>query len=381
MSGNKPPRSIFFPLITAILVIMAIMLYAGLRQKIESQRNKIQWDKKNTSLIFNESSMIYADRFVPRSTKEATDLTMEFAVSPSFNEETTFRFLCQIYDFQSDVQVVIGQWNKTLVIMNGNDYSNRKRQPKIYAQINSDRKEPQFVTILSDNSGTEVYINGKLKGKNKELVLHFPVNTERTVMTIGTGIYGTNSWIGTLLNWTFYNTRLDKNTALAHYKTWNETGSFEYRKQIKPAVNFNFDNLSNGKILSTKDSSYSLILKKPKKILALKKEFLSWPEISDISRSSMKRDIILNLIGFIPLSFLLFILKNMYSKNKSKVFIFVLLCSLLFSLFIELKQVWIPSRDSSLLDLLLNTTGGLIGCYLGHFLTRLKKFYYFNLKN
>ena len=37
----------------------------------------------------------------------------------------------------------------------------------------------------------------------------------------------------------------------------------------------------------------------------------------------------------------------------------------LVSLMIELLQAWVPSRDSSALDLTLNTSGGVLGAWLG----------------
>ena len=92
-----------------------------------------------------------------------------------------------------------------------------------------------------------------------------------------------------------------------------------------------------------------------KKILALKRgEFL-------VTRS-LVQDLIVNFAGFIPFGFVLMgtFVKAGGGFRKHGILIAVVLCFFV-SLAIEIVQAWMPSRSSDLLDLTLNTLGGLFG--------------------
>ena len=78
-------------------------------------------------------------------------------------------------------------------------------------------------------------------------------------------------------------------------------------------------------------------------------------------------DVTMNVVGFIPLGFLVFLACSMSGRLRTDVFRFfaaTAACALI-SLFIELAQHVIVSRSSSLVDLLTNVSGGLIGAAYG----------------
>jgi glycopeptide antibiotics resistance protein len=77
-------------------------------------------------------------------------------------------------------------------------------------------------------------------------------------------------------------------------------------------------------------------------------------------------DVIVNLIGLVPLGFLLgvYLSAGTGGRNYRPIVIATLYCFLL-SLLIESAQVWMPSRSSQLLDLILNTVGGAAGGMMG----------------
>lgn len=81
---------------------------------------------------------------------------------------------------------------------------------------------------------------------------------------------------------------------------------------------------------------------------------------------AMIKDWIVNSIGFIPLSVLFVLL----FRGRRRVIMATLAC-LGVSLSIELTQIFLPWRVPSLQDLLLNSTGGLVGALLADFWIRL----------
>ena len=97
----------------------------------------------------------------------------------------------------------------------------------------------------------------------------------------------------------------------------------------------------------------------------LKAEFLSL-NLSELRlKRGLVQDIIINLIGFIPLGFFLSatVLRFGGIFERRNVLITAGVCFLV-SLLIETIQVWMPSRSSQLMDLILNSLGALIGLHI-----------------
>jgi len=103
-------------------------------------------------------------------------------------------------------------------------------------------------------------------------------------------------------------------------------------------------------------------LKIPKRIHILEKRILSLPWIGLELNKSFIKDFVINLVGFIPLGFFLSATFIQFGGilKKRVILITVVLCFAL-SLIIEVAQGCIPSRSSQILDLMLNTSGALIG--------------------
>ena len=77
---------------------------------------------------------------------------------------------------------------------------------------------------------------------------------------------------------------------------------------------------------------------------------------------SFVQDVMLNVLGFVPFGFLIMatLLKAKHRYHRYDVLIAAMLCFLV-SMSIEAGQAWMPSRSSHMLDLMLNTLGGVIG--------------------
>ncbi len=104
----------------------------------------------------------------------------------------------------------------------------------------------------------------------------------------------------------------------------------------------------------------------PARMRILKRKILTPPWQGFEFNRSLIQDIIVNLVGFIPLGFI-FTATFVQAGSKHDVLLTVALCFTL-SLSIEIIQAWMPSRSSDLLDLILNTLGGLLGAKIFYFI-------------
>jgi len=102
----------------------------------------------------------------------------------------------------------------------------------------------------------------------------------------------------------------------------------------------------------------------PLKMEVLNKKILSFSWSRLTFNAEFIEDVMINLMGFIPLGFFLnaIFVKAGNNFGRHGVLITVVFC-LFVSLFIEVYQAWIPSRSSDVLDLVLNTMGGGLGAY------------------
>jgi hypothetical protein len=129
----------------------------------------------------------------------------------------------------------------------------------------------------------------------------------------------------------------------------------------KPLICYDFMR-SGGAVLKDSGKGMPADLIIPEYFIPYKRTVLQKPntEWSDFWRNFI--DLLINIVGFIPLGFLL----AGYLKHKGfRSVAFVLLSVAVgfgISLLIEILQAFLPSRSSDIVDLITNTSGTMIGC-------------------
>jgi VanZ family protein len=269
-----------------------------------------------------------------------------------------------IHDADDDRQLVIGQWQRSLVIMNGDDYSNELRKPKIYLELDTQQTKKHFLGIVSNAGGTRVFLDGALIKRNAALMLKYPPNRGSARMVLGNSLRGEHPWRGTIEGLAFYDRALSDEILAQHYQRWRLAHDFGEFAADGPRLLYAFDE-GHGQRVENKVGD-GLDLKVPAWRKILHKQVLSWPRWETVERYRGFRDAFVNFIGFMPLGFLL--MATVGNLVEGIGFRWALMATLLvvfmFSLGIEIVQVWIPTRYSSLLDLILNTFGGGSGAVL-----------------
>lgn len=181
-------------------------------------------------------------------------------------------------------------------------------------------------------------------------------------MIIGNDPSGKKPWTGKIHGLALYNQALSPREVAEHFEKWakNSVRSLTGEKGI--IALYAMDE-QKGQILHNAVSNSSQ-LSLPAKFTILKKNFL---EISanafKLSGSSL-RDMCINIFGFIPLGFLLFV--SFYSPGSSwtsswRLILLAVTGGAVLSAAIEILQAYLPARDSSLTDLIFNTLGTGIG--------------------
>lgn len=359
------PKAGFWTLLALTCVVMTVMLYFGLRLRAYRPVNQVEWSTAGGGIILEPFGMAYTNGFFASSTGNQGNpgipgLTMEMAITPDFSAYSSFRFLVLVHDGRDADQLFIGQWGSSLMIMNGDDYSNRRRLPKLYLQLDEKVKGPRLVSIVSNEAGTKVYLDGVLKKTSAGLILRFPGRAGLTRLVVGNSLSGNQPWTGKISGLAFYDLALGEALTRQHYQVWQSERTFNGFKDAGPRLLYTFDE-GRGEIVHNKMGD-GPVLMIPQWMKILQKKVLAWPKLYGVTGSSLMGDVLLNLIGFVPLGFILIALFSRIERlGAGYRSLAVVLIAFVFSLSIEVTQGWIPSRDSSLLDLILNTLGGFLG--------------------
>jgi hypothetical protein len=214
----------------------------------------------------------------------------------------------------------------------------------------------RFVTITSGEHGTSIYLEGKP-------VKHFPETrliakeesiAGRTIL-IGNSPEATNSWAGDLFGLAIYDHSLMDEQVLQNFQWWTQNDRSDHPVQDDVIALYTFNERSGTWAHSSIGSSNPLLI--PTR-LQFEKRILVPPKISHLNIM----DVIINVIGFIPFGiFICLWLIRVRLWDPRRAYIMAIVLGVFVSLTIELLQVYLPARDSSLTDLICNTLGTILG--------------------
>jgi VanZ family protein len=331
--------------------------------------NKVAWiGDRNGVNFYGYGTIVGSDTW----NKEQGSLFPEKAISLELllhpvKETSSLPRILTLYDERAPYIFFLGQWKSHLVIRNRTDDPTARKPGKSYQEMGLSnallKDHDSFVTITSGKEGSALYISGKIARVYPHHQLLSGYNGEPVRLVLGNLTTG-ESWTGYLSGLAIYNKALTAQQVSSSYQEWVQKGapSVEGNKCIalylfderqgRVAHNYlNFDNqLTIPEIF------------KPAKLTALN---IPWRYDDFQLNRSFFQDVAINIIGFIPFGFFCagFLVKTCRFKI-SAICLITLLLGFGLSSAIELLQVYLPTRDSSLTDLICNVLGTIMGLIL-----------------
>ena len=254
--------------------------------------------------------------------------------------------------------------------MNGDDYSHKKRTPRISFNTSKLNTSELLVTATSGRNGTQIFVNGVLAKSKRDLMLKIPRNPgDDTKLVIGNSVYGTHSWAGEIYGLAYYDYIISERKVADHYRGWMAENSFTFAWTDRPNLLYLFDEIRGHTVYE--HARRTSPLKVPNRFTVLKWKLLDY-QIDNIENPwNVILDVCINIIGFVPFGFVLvLVLQRVGGRLEQFRLWSAVFAGFLLSLSIEIAQVWLPSRSSSALDLALNTFGTYAGALLGIIKTR-----------
>jgi VanZ family protein len=344
------------------IVILVLILFFGIRPKGYNFLNGVTWLKDQAGIHLKKYGLAYTDPIFEKDENDSlysNNFSLEIALKSEKPSINGFNFLVLIHDGDDSRQLLVAQWRSWMIVMNGDDYAHKRKTGRIAVDTALLPKGPLFLTITTGNYGTKLYGNGKFIQENKNLTLTIP-NGRQSRLIVGNSVYGNRSWEGDIFGLAIYKKTLDSKDIEFHFDHWNKAHNFGYARALQPFVLYTFDE-RDGR-LARNHASDNHHLNIPERMKILKSNILEaeWDKFE--YDSNHIRDFWLNLLGFLPFGFSLSaVLIRFRGGNGQQLVLKTVLLGFLVSLVIELAQAWMPSRSSSLSDLILNTCGTLLG--------------------
>jgi VanZ family protein len=216
----------------------------------------------------------------------------------------------------------------------------------------------RFITVTTGADGTAIYVDGLLEVRNP--TLRIARETATGILLLGQTARGGQDWNGDILGLAVYPGVLSANEIASHYGAWTVGRLHELHDRNPDAIIYPFNERRGTLVHCLGSARNDLVI--PPRFHPLDPVILERPSYRTFTNIS---DVALNILGFIPFGGLLVIYwRGVRGWSNSKAAAASVLTGFLLSLAIELLQVFLPSRDSSLLDLIDNTLGSGIGAGL-----------------
>jgi len=235
----------------------------------------------------------------------------------------------------------------------------KERTTRLVADHVFEVGEPLFLTISSAPQGTTVYKNG---GE----VRVFPGFTISPEMLAGQIVLGTSParydpWLGDLYHLALYSRESTPAEVARRYRKWIESPELDPPDRDALIAWFDFAEGSGRTIHNAVTSGPNLVI--PGRFSLPYKPFLQSPITHFELSWDYAHDVIVNILGFVPLGFLLSLYWKGIRTRREALWSATLIGALL-SLLIEILQGFIPQRDSGLTDVITNSFGAAIGALL-----------------
>lgn len=354
-----------FDLVTVFLCICVVgILVLGLKPKDYSFANQIKRIEGRPGIRFGRYGLAHTVVSFPVSdTDPFQPFTIEMVLQPARTDALRFQSILMLHGGEDASQFIIGQWRSSIVVMNGAKYDGSAGHKTIFASNALSTDYPSMVTVTSGNRGSSIYINGLLVKQKKSLQLRLPGHNDGVSLVLGNGIHGERGWQGDVLGMAVYLNKLPSPLIRLHQRHWMEDGRLGLDGSAAPYLNYDFAARGDGNIPDIGPIANHLTIPNHRKSLNPNILLIPWYDIPP--RRSDIPDFVFNILGFIPLGFLLMAQFSRRFSEVSKLTVLVAVTmSFALSLMIEITQGFMPSRSSTVLDLFSNTLGGLLGAQM-----------------
>lgn len=347
-----------------ILIVLGILV-AGLWPFNFHPKNQVEWLQDGNGIRFYGHGMVISrDPFVPhQKVLKSNSITIEFLIRPEKESANGVSSILTLYDRNTE-RVVFGQWKTHLIIrIPATKTQSQKRYREIGVANILQKDVTHLITVASGTENTNIYVDRRLVKSAPHYSLIAADETLSGYLILGNSPEGSQSWNGTISGLAIYDRDLSSREIVENYSAGSTPGQRLSSKRGKPVALYRFDERSGDVILDHSGNRNQLLFSAT--FQPLRRVILGVPGRYQWFARNNLVDVSVNVFGFTPFGFLLAAwLRQEKNLSTWRTVLISILFGFCLSLSIELAQSYLPTRDSSLLDLASNALGDALGVWL-----------------
>lgn len=345
-------------LILICLVILSVMIAAAFWPFNPHPPNRVAWLSDQNGLRFNGAGIILSTKDFEFADSQATaGVSLELWLEGS--QENYSNALLAFSSPANPEQFRLRQSHDFLLILQ--EPRRRARHMGmtwLWVPHAFQFHKRRFIAISSGATGTTVYLDGIPAEKSSTFKIDPKGFSGQLVIGASPTVYDT--WPGKLLGLALFRRELTSSQVSDHYQAWLD-GTFPVIENSQPVALYTFaertGNIVHNQITSGPDLTIPSSFRIPYKPLLKAPWNEFYPNLAYL------REVFINIAGFIPFGFFFCKLFSSGQPSQKNIVVTIILGAL-FSLTIEVLQVYIPMRDSGTTDILTNTVGTALGVKL-----------------
>lgn len=221
------------------------------------------------------------------------------------------------------------------------------------------RKPAFLLAITSDGQKTSIYVDGRLLAESP----NFPLSSQDLSgrLILGNAPLRNHNWPGVVRGVAVYSNALSGEQVLASYREWTKEPESQVAISKDLRALYLFREHSGNVVHDSITPGVNLEI--TEKFVTIDQLRFERPSSEIHADSHYRDDIVVNIVGFIPLGFVTALFFAMFCGARRAVILAVMVAEAT-SLTIEYFQAYLPTRYSGVTDLITNPLGACIGAIL-----------------
>lgn len=270
-----------------------------------------------------------------------------------------------LYDGKYPDVFLIGQWKNHLVVRNRLVEKSSRKPGRFYREVGLRNGLPKdrdvFLTVTSRKDRSFIYINGSLAKEYPYHNLLAGLNSRDNRLIIGNSPSGQGFWPGDIKGLAIYNEALSADEVVGNYLYWMQNDPYSLKKGKGLIALYLFYEQEGRIIRNAVDADDTLSI--PDIFNPVRRVAFSQPWQGNLKVSlSLVQDAAINILGFIPAGFIFAVFLAAHTAwRRPALCLTAIVLGTGLSFMVEFTQAYLPIRDSSVLDLLYNMAGTIVG--------------------
>jgi VanZ family protein len=263
----------------------------------------------------------------------------------------------------------LGQENDSLILrLRTTESDENGVYPHFRANKVFEAGKKQHLTVTYDGMSEKLYVDGKLREISSTLEGTFSNWDPKAFFMIGNEYTGDRLWQGKIFLVGLYNRALGDEEIFQNYKDVrsSDTTVIGSRQNHNGLVRLYTFSEGKGNVVYNRTEAMASGNLVPQNLsMNSLKEFSLRFNFQHML--SNLHDVLLNIVGFIPLSLIVFINTSKNGSLLSNIYSRPILVGLIASIFLEFMQIFSTTRFPGILDIMCNLLGTIIGSIILHF--------------